>query len=408
MDSRKLAIVMVGHVDHGKSTLIGRLLYDTNSVSSDKIAELEKASKATDNKLEFAFLLDHLREEREQGITIDTTQTFFRSQKREYQIIDAPGHVEFVKNMVTGAAQATSAVLIVDAKEGVMQQTKRHSYILSLLGMKNVIVVVNKMDKVNYSEERYNEILKDIKEVFRKLHLQSIQYIPVSALDGDNVCNPSQNISWYKGKTLLGMMDELELEQEQTECLVIFPVQDVYKRGDKRISVGRLEAGILHVNDEIMVVQSGQVTTVKSIEKFLEEPVSAKAGECIGITTEAPLFLERGNVICDKKANICYKSEIEASIFWMGQEPVRLGEKLIIRCDTQETTCEVEEIYSKVNTGQLVEEEIDAKEMGNLDAGKIRIVTKKPLAFSKFSEYKSIGRFVLLKENNICAGGIIL
>lgn len=408
MGSSKLAIVMVGHVDHGKSTLIGRLLYDTNSVSSDRIAELEKASKATDNKLEFAFLLDHLREEREQGITIDTTQTFFRSQKREYQIIDAPGHVEFVRNMVTGAAQATSAVLLIDAKEGVMQQTKRHSYILSLLGIKNLIVVVNKMDKVDYSEERYNKIIKDIKEVFVKLHLQSLQYIPVSALDGDNVCNPSQNISWYQGKTLLDMMDELEAEQEQTESPVVFPIQDVYKRGDKRISVGRLEAGTLHVNDEIKVVQSGQVANVKSIEKFLGEPISAKAGECIGITTQAPLFLERGNVICGKEANISYKSEIEASIFWMGQESVQIGEKLIIRCDTQETTCEIKEIYSKVNTGQLVQEELDAKGMENLDAGKIKIVTKKPLAFSKFTEYENIGRFVLLKENNICAGGIIL
>jgi len=408
MEKNKLSIVMVGHVDHGKSTLIGRLLYDTHSVTDDKIAELEKASLLTDNKLEFAFLLDHLREEREQGITIDTTQTFFKTKKREYQIIDAPGHVEFVKNMVTGASQASSAVLIIDAKEGVMQQTRRHTFILSLLGIKHLVVVINKMDKVEYLQARYDEIVKESKKLFEKLKIQTVHFIPVSALDGDNVCKTSENMDWYQGGTFLDIMEEIETPKEREDLPFILPIQDIYKRGEKRISVGRLEAGNLHINDSVKVIQTNQHTKIHSIEKFLEEPESAKAGECIGITTEDSLFLERGNIVCDESAKVQYENEFCASIIWMDHSPVELNEKLIIRCDTQETICVIKEIHNKLNTGQLVEAEENAVQLDCLDAGKVVIETKKKLAFSKFTDNKYIGRFVLVRDDNICAGGIIL
>lgn len=408
MEKSKLSIVMVGHVDHGKSTLIGRLLYDTHSISEDKIAELEKASLATDNKLEFAFLLDHLREEREQGITIDTTQTFFKTKNREYQIIDAPGHVEFVRNMVTGAAQASSAVLIIDATEGVMQQTRRHSFILSLLGIKQLIVVVNKMDKIDYSKDRFNMIVNDTQDIFKQLRMETTHFIPISALDGDNVCIPSRNMDWYQGKTLIDVMEELEAASEREDLPCIFPVQDIYKVGDKRVTVGRLEAGILHKDDEVKVLQTGQITKVSSIEKFLEKPVYAKVGECIGITTEDAVFLERGNVVCQEGAKVQLVSEIEASIIWMERKPVHVGEKLIIRCDTQETICVIDTIKHKLNTGQLVEDQKDVNQLEDLDAGKVVIKLKKQLAVSKFTDYESIGRFVILRDDNICAGGIIL
>lgn len=408
MENSKLSIIMVGHVDHGKSTLIGRLLYDTHSVSDDKITELEKASNITDNKLEFAFLLDHLREEREQGITIDTTQIFFKSKNREYQIIDAPGHVEFVKNMITGATQASSAVLIIDAVEGVMQQTKRHSYILSLLGMKHLVVVVNKMDKVDYSEKNFTKIVKDVTEVFQQLNMHVEEFIPVSALYGDNVCNVSLNMPWYHGKPLLEVIEKIEPLQEKEDSAFILPIQDVYKQKDKRIAIGRLEAGILNTGQKVQIIQSGQHTRIRSIEKFLENTKEAHAGECIGITTEDSLFIDRGNIICNDATKITYESEFGAKLIWMDKKPVHINEKLVVRCDTQETTCVIKEIQHKINTDQLVEVEKNAEQLDNLDAGKVIIKLKHPLAFAKYVDYKCIGRFVLLRQNNICAGGIIV
>lgn len=408
MEKSKLSIVIVGHVDHGKSTLIGRLMYDTNSISEDKINELRKVSLMTDNKLEFAFLLDHLKEEREQGISIDTTQTFFKTEKREFQIIDAPGHIEFIKNMLTGAAQADTAILIIDANEGVMQQTRRHTFILSLLGISQIVVVINKMDKIGYSEEVFNDTVLEAKKIFEKLNMHASHFIPISALNGDNVCVASQNMNWYHGKTVLSIMEEMETPKNRNDSPYIFSVQDVYKVGEKRVAVGRLETGILHKNDSIQVVQTGQKTRVASIEKFLEDPEEVYAGECIGIVAEDALFFERGNVVCQDNADIDYVDEFEASIIWMDQKSVQVGEKLQIRCDNQETSCSIKKIISKLNTGQLVEETDRYDVLCSLDAGKVIISTKKKIAISKFKQNRCIGRFVILRDDNICAGGIII
>ncbi len=408
MNRTKISLVMVGHVDHGKSTLIGRILADTNSVARDKMEELKKASKNTGNELEFAFLLDHLREEREQGITIDTTQTFFQTENREYQIIDAPGHVEFVKNMITGTAQANSAVLIVDAVEGVMQQTKRHAYILSFLGIQDIIVAVNKMDKVGYSQERYVEVVEEIKKIFEQLQFSCRHFIPMSALKGDNVCKASENMKWYDDGDLLTIMESIEVKQEKRECPFIVPIQDVYKVEDKRIAVGRIECGELHTGSEIRVVQTEQTTQVQSIEKYLEKRSKAAAGECIGITTKDAIFLERGSIVCEREAAIQYDNVINANIIWLERENVQCSQRLIMRCSTQEATCVIEEIYHKINTGQLAEADDKDTNMNYLDAGRVRIRTKNKLAFTKFTDCENTGRFVLLRNNSICANGIIL
>lgn len=408
MNRTKVSLVMVGHVDHGKSTLIGRILADTDSVAKDKMEELRKVSKNTGNELEYAFLLDHLREEREQGITIDTTQTFFQTENREYQIIDAPGHVEFVKNMITGTAQANSAVLIVDAVEGVMQQTKRHAYILSLLGIQDIIVAVNKMDKAGYSEERYIEVVKEIKEIFEQLRLSCKYFIPMSALKGDNVCKASENMKWYKDGDFLTIMESIEVKQEKRECPFIVPIQDVYKMEDKRIAVGRVECGELHTGCEIRVVQTEQITQVRSIERYLEKRSEAAAGECIGITTKDAIFLERGSVVCEKEADVQYDNVINANIIWLERENVQCSQRLIMRCSTQETACVVEEVYHKINTEQLTEADDNDQRMNYLDAGRVRIRTKNKLAVTRFTDCENTGRFVLLRNNSICANGIIL
>ena len=383
-------------------------MFDTHSLPKDKIEELEKASSITKNKLEFAFLLDHLREEREQGITIDTSQTFFRTKNREYQIIDAPGHVEFVRNMMTGAAQANLSVVIVDAVEGVMQQTNRHLYILSVLNLKNIIIAVNKMDQVGYSQKRFEDVAVQVKNVLKKLNMKADYFIPISALDGDNVCYLSENMNWYKGPHLLEVMESIQPAKERHNLPAIMQVQDVYKNGEKRIAVGRVEAGILQCGNQILVVQTGECTKIKTIAKFPEEINYANTGECIGITIKDKLFLHRGYILCDEKAGISLSMEFEASLIWLHKTYITVGEKLRIRCGTQETTCIIKEILQKINTEKLEEVLEKQNELNYLDAARVTISLKVPLAISKFDRYACIGRFVLLRDDNICAGGIIL
>lgn len=408
MKKSKTTIVIVGHVDHGKSTLIGRILYDTNSVSRDKLIELENASKNTDNKLEFAYLLDHLQEEREQGITIDTTQIFFETEIKEFQIIDAPGHVELVKNMITGASQASFGILIVDVTEGVMQQTIRHSYILSLLGIKNVVVVINKMDLVGYLQNSYLKVKNEIKNLLSQLHLYTEYYVPISALLGDNVYKESGNMKWYTGKNLVEILESLDIQEVENNDPFIMSVQDVYKVSNKRIIVGRVESGVLRADDTIKVIQTGQETQVKSIEKFLEKSDMATSGESIGIITKDSILIDRGYVLCNEKARIQYDNFIDANIIWLEQRKIQVNDRLVMRCGTQEITCIIEKVYYKINTGQLMEVNEDNQEINYLDASKVRIQTKYKFATTKFNYCKNVGRFVLLRDSNICASGIIL
>lgn len=403
-----LKFVIVGHVDHGKSTLIGRLLYDTGSISPDRLEEVKKTSKEQGKETEFAYLLDHLEEERQQGITIDTTQVFFKSQKRRYVIIDAPGHVEFVKNMMTGASQAEAGVLIVDAKEGIREQTKRHAYILSMLGLKNVIVVFNKMDLVGFKEESYNVLMEDTKNLMDSINITVKFYIPISAIKGDNVVKRSKNTQWYKkGPTILESLDLLEGKALQQKRSLIFPIQDVYKIESKRIAVGRIESGVIKTGQEIKILPDGKTTKVKSVEKFLEKINSASFGENIGITTEDPVFLNRGNVLCEDEKDLSLTDRFRANVFWLSRKDFNIKEKLIIRCATQEVICKIEKIINRVDSSTLKVIEKEAYLLKNLEVGEVEIKTKKPIAIKKFSEAQELGRFVFVRGDNICAGGIV-
>jgi len=402
-----LSFVIVGHVDHGKSTLIGRLLYDTESLPPDKIEEIKKASAGQGRQTEFAYLLDHLEEERKQGITIDTTQVFFKSDKRRYVIIDAPGHVEFVKNMITGASQAEAAVLIIDAEEGVQEQTKRHSYMLSLMGLKQVVVVINKMDLIGHSQERFEEVKTAATEFLASIDITPSIYIPISAIDGENVVAKSDKMNWYDGPTFLDSLDTLENKQLPENKSLLLPVQDVYKIDDKRINAGRVEAGNIKTGDPIKILPSGEETTVKSIEKFLEEPTEAAASECIGITTGDSVFLDRGNLICDKNDPPTFTDTIHASIFWMTKKDFSSKEKLAMRCATQETSCKVDQIKKRINSSSLEVIAEDADVIKNLEVAEVILKTKKPIAIKTFNDVQELGRFVLVHDENICAGGII-
>jgi sulfate adenylyltransferase large subunit len=402
-----LSFVIVGHVDHGKSTLIGRLLYDTDSLPPDKIEEITKASGGLGHETEFAYLLDHLEEERKQGITIDTTQVFFKTDKRRYVIIDAPGHVEFVRNMITGASQAEAAVLIVDVAEGVKEQTKRHSYMLSLLGLRQVVVVLNKMDLVDYSQERFTAIRNEVAAWLDYIGIQPDHYIPISAIRGENITARSDKMPWYTGPTFLDSLDTLMNKVPAEGRPLLFPVQDVYKIDDKRINVGRVEAGVLETGAQVMLLPSRQTTRVKSIEKFLDSPTRAVASECIGITTEDSVFLDRGNTVCLPGHEPLVTDTVNASIFWMSKTPGRKGEKLIFRCATQETTCKMETINRKIDSSTLKLLAEDADAIQNLEVAEVTIKTKKPVAIKDFNDVQEMGRFVLVRDENTCAGGII-
>jgi sulfate adenylyltransferase large subunit len=402
-----LSFVIVGHVDHGKSTLIGRLLYDTDSLPPDKIEEVKKASAIQGKQTEFAYLLDHLEEERKQGITIDTTQVFFKTSKRRYVIIDAPGHVEFVKNMITGASQAEAAVLIVDVAEGVKEQTRRHSYMLSLLGLDQIIVVLNKMDLVDFSQDHFNDIRQQVEQWLKTIGIEANLCVPISAIEGDNIAVKSDKMKWYTGPTFLESLDTLQNKQPPEDKSLLFPVQDVYKIEDKRINAGRVESGTIAEGDEIKILPDGQITKIKSVEKFLEEPHKAVAGECIGLTTTDSVFLERGNVLCLPGSEPTLTDRVCANIFWMAKKEFKKEQKLTIRCATQETGCKIESINKRIDSSTLEVISEDADTIGNLEVGEVVVKTKKPLAIKSFNDVQELGRFVFVQDENICAGGII-
>jgi sulfate adenylyltransferase large subunit len=402
-----LSFVIVGHVDHGKSTLIGRLLYDTDSLPPDKIEEIKKASAGQGRRTEFAYLLDHLEEERKQGITIDTTQVFFKTPKRRYVIIDAPGHVEFVKNMITGASQAEAAVLIVDVAEGVKEQTRRHSYMLSLLGLHQVVVVLNKMDLVEFSKERFEAVKKDATEWLESINVEPMLFIPISAIEGDNITNKSENMAWYTGTTFLESLDTLQNKQPPENKALLFPIQDVYKVEDKRINVGRVESGFIATGDEIKILPTGEVTKVASVERFLEKRDKAVASESIGMTTADSVFLDRGNIVCLGGKEPVLTDRIPANIFWMTKRDFTQDLKLTIRCATQETSCKIESINKRINSSTLEVIAENADVLKNLEVAQVIIKTKKPVAIKDFNDVQELGRFVLVHDENICAGGII-
>lgn len=402
-----LSFVIVGHVDHGKSTLIGRLLYDTDSLPPDKIDEIKKASAEQGKQTEFAYLLDHLEEERKQGITIDTTQVFFKTSKRRYVIIDAPGHVEFVKNMITGASQAEAAILIVDVTEGVKEQTKRHSYMLSLLGLNQVVVVLNKMDLVDFSQDRFNAVRKDVTGFLKSINIENELCIPISAIKGENITGKSEKMGWYSGPTFLESLDTLVNKLPPEDKPLLLPIQDVYKIDEKRINVGRVEAGVITEGAQIKIFPDGQVTVVSSIEKFLEDTDKAVASESIGFTTTDSVFLDRGNVVCQPDAEPTLTDTISASIFWMAKRDFTTDQKLTIRCATQETSCKIQRINKRINSATLEILEQNAQSIKNLEVAEVVIKTKKPLAIKDFNDVQELGRFVLVQDENICAGGII-
>jgi bifunctional enzyme CysN/CysC len=404
----QVRIVIVGHVDHGKSTLVGRLLHETGSLPEGKLEMLKAVSARRGMPFEWSFLLDALQTERDQGITIDTTQIRFRTGSRDIVLIDAPGHTEFLRNMITGASQADGAVLIIDALEGVRDQTRRHGYLLHLLGVKQVAVVVNKMDRVDFSAARFNEISDEISAHLTGLGVAPTAVIPISARDGDGVAARTPRISWYDGPTVVEALDALEPARPLEALAMRLPVQAIYKFDDRRIVAGRIESGNLAAGEEIVIMPAGKIARIKTVENWPLTPVTGKqsAGRSVGITLDRELFIERGDVISHVGASPRDTRRLRARIFWLHDKPLAKGEQILVRLGTRETRATVVAIEKAVDPGKLSSTENTS--IAKNHVGEIDISLAHPIAADPYSDNPRTGRLVIEVSGRIAGGGLVL
>ena len=403
-----LNIVIVGHVDHGKSTLVGRLYADSGSLPEGKLEKVQAICLQQGKEFEYAFLFDAFLEEQEQGITIDTARTFFIWNDRQYIIIDAPGHKEFLKNMISGAARAEAALLLIDALEGVKEQSKKHGYLLSLLGVRQFAVVVNKMDLVGYRQDVFDGIEKEYREFLRQFKAVPQQMIPVSAKLGDNIVTPSRHMPWYKGPTVLETLALFQKERAWAEKPLRLPLQDVYKFDARRILTGRITSGRLKVGDQLVFSPSNKTGTVQSLEAFNVEPppTEAKAGQSVGITLDEQIFVERGEIASHRDALPMVSTTFRANLFWLGKRPLDCRRKYLLRLATKEVACEVSAIHRIIDTTDLGQPQAGDVVSKN-QVAELTLRMKSPIAFDLSSSFEATGRFVLVDEYDIAGGGII-
>ena len=404
----QLRIVIVGHVDHGKSTLVGRLLHETGSLADGKLEMLKAVSARRGMAFEWSFLLDALQTERDQGITIDTTQIRFRTKARDVILIDAPGHAEFLRNMITGASQADAAVLIIDALEGVRDQTRRHAYLLHLLGVKQVAVVVNKMDRVDFSEARFAEISEEIAAHLIALGVAPAAIIPISARDGDGVAELTDRIGWYHGLTVVEALDALTPALALDQLPLRLPVQAIYKFDDRRIVAGRVEAGHLAVGDEVVIMPAGKVAHVKSVEQWSARPVDGAlgAGRSVGITLDRELFIERGDIIAHAGSVPTETRRLRARIFWLHEQPLKAGASILLRLGVREVRATVVAIEKAIDPGKLAH--VETREIALNHVGEIDITLAQPVAADCHADNPRTGRLVIEVNGRIAGGGLVL
>ena len=404
----QLRLVVVGHVDHGKSTLIGRLFYDTGSLPDGKYEQLVAIAQRRGVPFEFANLMDALQAERDQNITIDTTQIWFRTQKREYVIIDAPGHKEFVKNMVTGAARADAALIIIDASEGVQEQTRRHGYLLRLIGVRQVVVVVNKMDLVSYSQKVFDSVATEYRRFLGGLGVEAQFILPVSARHGDNIAARGDNLGWFGGPAVLEALDAIPDAKEVIDQPLRFPIQDVYRFDHRRILAGRVEAGTLRAGDQLLFLPSGRTSVVRSIESWNAPQVdSLTAGDPAGVTLSDQLFVERGSVAVHADDAPSLATEFTARIFWLGRTPLAAGKRYKLKLVTQEVECEIKTLEEVVDAS-TVHPIAGADSVRTNDAAKVVIHTRRPVAIDLFERVPTMGRLVLVDGFDVAGGGIVV
>lgn len=406
---QQLRLVVVGHVDHGKSTLIGRLFYDTGSLPDGKYEQLVAIAARRGVPFEFANMMDGLQAERDQNITIDTAQIWFRTAKREYVIIDAPGHKEFVKNMVTGASRADAALIIIDASEGVQEQTRRHGYLLRLIGVRQVVVVVNKMDLVDYSKIVFDNVSVEYRKFLGSIGVEPQQILPVSARQGDNIAAKGDNLNWFNGSTVVEALDAIpQIVTDTTNQPLRFPIQDVYRFDHRRILAGRIEAGTLRAGDQLLFLPSGRSSVVRSIESWNSPQVETLgAGDPAGVTLADQLFVERGSIAVHANDAPSLATEFTARIFWLGRTPLAAGKRYKLKLVTQEVECEIKTLEEVVDAS-TVQTIKGADSVRTNDAAKVVIHTHRPVAVDLFERVPTLGRLVLVDGFDVAGGGIVV
>jgi len=405
----RLKIVFVGHVDHGKSTLIGRILAETDSLPEGKIENLRKTCSARGQPFEYAFVLDALAEEQEQNITIDTTEIQFRTRKRGYVIIDAPGHQEFLKNMITGAANADAAVIVIAADEGMREQSRRHGQLIRLLNIREVIVAVNKMDLVGFNEDNFRRIEREYTAFLQDIGLSARSFIPLSAIGGQNVTASNRTeMPWFSGMNLLEAMDGIDIGSSAAEQPLRFPIQDVYRMDTRRILAGRIESGTIRIGDQLLFSPHNKTARVATIERWSSAPHEvAHAGESIGITLSDQIFIERGHVASHQTDSPVESNRLHAKVFWIARESLRAGERYRIKLVTQEVECQVVTLTNVVDAATLGPSSSERLELRANEVGEVILQTRAPLVFDNYDRIPNLGRFVLTDGQHLVAGGTI-
>ena len=395
-----LKFFTAGSVDDGKSTLIGRLLYDTDSILADQLEALQQSNRKNDDgTIDLAILTDGLRAEREQGITIDVAYKYFQTDKRKFIIADTPGHIQYTRNMVTGASTAKLAIILIDARNGVVEQTIRHSYLVSLLGIEHVVVCLNKMDMVGYSETVFNAIVEKYKALAADLNLQDVTFIPISALKGDNVVNESEHMTWYQGRSLLHFLETVDVEVGPAYNLARMPVQWVIRPQtdelhDYRGYAGRVLSGSFNVNDKVTVLPSGSSSVIERIEIFDQQPQEVHAGQSVTLHLKDNIDISRGDVLVNSDHLPQNSQLIEADVCWMDSRPLDESITYLLQHNSKLTKCKIREIVYKVDINTL--EKQNAYDFKLNDIGRVIIKTADALAFDFYTENKANGAAILI------------
>ncbi len=408
----QMNIVVVGHVDHGKSTVIGRLLADTGSLPSGKLEQVKVSCERNARPFEYAFLLDALKDEQAQGITIDTARCFFKTKKRDYIIIDAPGHVEFLKNMVSGAARAEAALLVIDAHEGIRENSRRHGYLIAMLGIPQVVVLVNKMDLVKFDQKVFESIATDYGSFLKQLGVSAKEFIPISARDGDNLAFASDKMKWYDGKTVLDHVDAFVKQQDDDAKPFRMPVQDVYKFTEKdderRIITGTIETGTVAVGDDVTFLPSYKKSKISTIEGFNSPEVKTIGkGHATGFTLANELYLPRGEIMCkSKERHPMVGSRFRANIFWMARAPMIKNKKYKLKIASARVTVRLAEVLSCIDATDLSSIQ-GRQQIDRHDVAECILETTRAIAFDTIDDIQFTGRFVIVDNYDIAGGGII-
>jgi bifunctional enzyme CysN/CysC len=407
-----MQIVIGGHVDHGKSTIVGRLLADTHSLPEGKLEQIRALCERTARPFEYAFLLDALKDEQSQGITIDAARVFFHTARRHYIIIDAPGHIEFLKNMITGAARAEAALLVIDAKEGVQENSRRHGYMMSMLGLRQIAVLVNKMDLVAYSQDAFDAIVREYSAFLDKIGVHPACFIPAAGREGDNIAGRSTAMPWYAGPTVLEALDRFETERPAIDQPFRMPVQDVYKftaqGDDRRIVAGTVASGSLRVGDDVVFYPSGKRSAVRSIEGFAQPAqTEALAGRATGFTLAEQIYVARGELAAvagQPKPDVT--TRIRVSLFWLGKQPLVKKRDYLLKLGSARVPCRLEEVARVIDASNLAATE-QRDSIHRHDVAECTLVLSRAVAFDTTDRLAATSRFVLIDDYEIRGGGIV-